>query len=51
MSPRPEEGWLMGSFDRILGWFPHSSREWIELIIVTVLLWLVMIAMYELELL
>ena len=45
-------GWrpAMSSFDRMLGWFPHTSREWIELIIVTVLLWLLMMAIFELEL-
>jgi hypothetical protein len=32
------------------GWLPHTSREWIELIIVTVLLWLLMMAIFELEL-
>jgi hypothetical protein len=40
----------MSSFDRMLGWFPHTSRGWIELIIVTVLLWLLMVAIFELEL-
>ena len=30
----------MTSFDKLLGWFPHTSREWIEFIIVAVLLWL-----------
>ena len=40
----------MSSFDRMLGWFPHTSREWIELIIMTVVLWLLMTAMFELEL-
>jgi len=40
-------GWSM---DRLLEWFPHTSREWIELIIVTVLLWLLMVAIFELEL-
>jgi len=35
---------------QMLGWFPHTSREWIELIIVTVLLWLLMMAIFELEL-
>ena len=42
----------MNSFDRMLGWFPHTNREWIELIIVTVLLWLLMLAaiLSELEL-
>src|SRR6516164_4010407 len=45
-------GWRLAtsSFDRMLGWFPHTSREWIELIIVTVLLWLLMMAIFELEL-
>ena len=41
----------MSSFDRMLGWFPNTRREWIELIIVTVLLWLLMVAITELELL
>ena len=40
----------MNSFEKMLGWFPHTSREWIELIIVTVLLWLLMMAILELEL-
>ena len=36
---------------RVLEWFPHSSREWIEFIIVAVLLWLLMVvAISELEL-
>jgi hypothetical protein len=26
----------------MLGWFPHASTEWIELIIVALLLWLLM---------
>jgi hypothetical protein len=45
-------GWKlpMNSFDKMLEWFPHTSREWIELIIVTVLLWLLMMAIFELEL-
>jgi hypothetical protein len=40
----------MNSFEKMLGWFPHTSREWIELIIMTVLLWLLMMALLELEL-
>jgi len=41
----------MSSLDKMLGWFPHSSSEWIELIIVTLLLWLIMVvAISELEL-
>ena len=40
----------MSSLDKMLGWFPHTTREWIELIIVTVLLWLLMMAIFELEL-
>ena len=40
----------MSSFDKMLEWLPHTSREWIELIIVTVLLWLLMMAVLELEL-
>ena len=30
----------MSSLDKMLGWFPHNHREWIEFIIVAVLLWL-----------
>ena len=34
----------------VLGWFPHTPVEWIELIIVALLLWLVMVvAISELE--
>ena len=40
----------MSSIEKMLGWFPHTSREWIELIIMTVLLWLLMMAVFELEL-
>jgi hypothetical protein len=29
----------MSSLDKMLGWFPHSSTEWFELIIVALLLW------------
>ena len=37
--------------DRMLGWFPHNSWEWIEFIIVAALLWLLMVvAISELEL-
>ena len=37
--------------DRLLGWVPHNHREWIEFIIVAVLLWLLMVmAISELEL-
>jgi hypothetical protein len=45
-------GWKlpMNSFEKMLGWFPHTSREWIELIIMTVPLWLLMMAVFELEL-
>jgi hypothetical protein len=34
----------------MLEWLPHTNREWIALIIVTVLLWLLMMAILELEL-
>jgi len=44
------EAGQMNSLDKMLGWFPHTSREWIELIIMTVLLWLLMMAIFELEL-
>ena len=40
----------MSSLDKMLEWLPHTSREWIELIIMTVLLWLLMLAIFELEL-
>jgi hypothetical protein len=41
----------MSSFDKMLGWFPHSSTEWIELIIVALLLWLLMmVVISEIEL-
>jgi hypothetical protein len=41
----------MITLDRMVGWFPHSPVEWIELIIVAVLLWLLMmVAISELEL-
>jgi hypothetical protein len=41
----------MSSFDKMLGWFPHTSTEWIEFIIVAVRLWLLMVmAISELEL-
>jgi len=30
----------MSSLDKMLGWFPHNHREWIECIIAAVLLWL-----------
>ncbi len=41
----------MISLDKMVGWFPHSPVEWIELIIVAVLLWLLMVvAISELEL-
>jgi IstB-like ATP binding protein len=29
----------MSSLDKMLGWFPHTSTEWFELIIVAMLLW------------
>ena len=40
----------MCSLDKMLGWFPHTATEWIEFIIVAVLLWLLMMAIFELEL-
>jgi hypothetical protein len=41
----------MSSLDKMLGWFPHTSREWIEFIIVALLLWLLMVvAISELDL-
>ena len=32
----------MSSLDKMLGWFPHTATEWIELIIMALLLWLLM---------
>jgi hypothetical protein len=45
-------GWRLAvtSLDKLLGWFPHNHREWIEFIIVALLLWLLMMAIFELEL-
>ena len=41
----------MGNLDKVVGWFPHTPTEWIELIIVALLLWLLMVvAISELEL-
>jgi hypothetical protein len=41
----------MISLDRMVGWFPHTPVEWIELIIVALLLWLLtVVAISELEL-
>ena len=41
----------MTSLDKVLGWFPHTPVEWIEFIIVALLLWLLMVvAISELEL-
>ena len=41
----------MSSLDKMFGWFPHTRREWIEFIIVALLLWLLMVvAISELEL-
>jgi hypothetical protein len=41
----------MSSIDKMLGWFPHNATEWIEFIIVALLLWLLMVvAISELEL-
>jgi hypothetical protein len=40
----------MISLDKMVGWFPHTSREWIGFIIIAVLLWLLMaVAISELE--
>jgi hypothetical protein len=33
----------MSSLDKMLGWFPHTTTEWIEFIIVALLLWLLMV--------
>ena len=41
----------MITLDRMVGWFPHTTTEWIELIIVAVLLWLlIVVAISELDL-
>ena len=40
----------MSSLDKMVGWFPHTPTEWIELIIVALLVWLLMVvAISELE--
>ena len=40
----------MISLDRMVGWFPHTPVEWIELITVALLLWLLtVVAISELE--
>ena len=39
----------MSSLDKMLGWFPHTTTEWIELIIVALLLWLLMMAYLSLS--
>ena len=47
------DGWrlAMSSLDKMLGWFPHNATEWIEFLIVALLLWLLMVvAISELEL-
>jgi hypothetical protein len=41
----------MISLDRMVGSFPHTPVEWIELVIVAVLLWLLMVVVIsEIEL-
>jgi hypothetical protein len=41
----------MSSLDKMLGWFPHTTTEWIEFIIVALLLWLLMmVVISEIEL-
>ena len=41
----------MSSLDKVIGWFPHTTVEWIELIVVAALLWLLMVvALSEIEL-
>jgi len=41
----------MSSLDKVLGWFPHTPTEWIEFLIVALLLWLLMVvAVSEIEL-
>ena len=41
----------MSSLDKMLGWFPHTATEWIEFIIVALLLWLLMmVVISEIEL-
>ena len=44
-------GLARSGFDRMLGWFPNTRREWIEFLIATLILWLLMmVAVSELEL-
>jgi hypothetical protein len=40
----------MSSLDKMLGWSPHTATEWIEFITVAMLLWLLMMTIFELEL-
>ena len=40
---------VMSSLDKMLGWLPHTTTEWIELIIVALLLWLLMMAYLSLS--
>ena len=41
----------MSSLDKVVGWFPRNPTEWIEFVIITLLLWLLMVvAISELEL-
>jgi hypothetical protein len=41
----------MPSLDKLLGWFPHTATEWIEFIVVALLLWpLMVVAVSELDL-
>jgi hypothetical protein len=41
----------MSSFDKMLGWFTHTSMGWIDLILAIILLWLLMmVAIAELKL-
>jgi hypothetical protein len=40
----------MSSLDKMWGWLPHTATKWIEFIIVALLLWLLMMAIFELEL-
>ena len=47
--PSPKRNRLAGR--GLLGWFPHTPREWIEFIIIALLLWLLMVVVItELEL-
>jgi cytochrome c oxidase subunit IV len=40
----------MSSFDKMLGWFLHTRRGRIALILAIIILWLLIVVIFELEL-